>query len=50
MRFGTGPIQLRRDEQWRVELRPRDRALVTGFTAPMLRSYGYRVRPSKEGA
>ncbi len=48
MRFGTGPIRLRRDEQWRSELRPRDRALVTGVTAPMLCRYGYRLRPSKE--
>jgi hypothetical protein len=41
MRFQTGPILLRRDEEWRTGLAPADRRRVTVLTYPLLRRYGY---------
>jgi hypothetical protein len=41
IRMTTGPVTLRRDDTWRTSLRPGDRRLVTGLTAPLLRTYGY---------
>lgn len=45
MRFRSGPLSIRLDEQWRRELPPRQRAIVTGVTAPLLLRYGYRREP-----
>ena len=42
MRFATGRIRLRHDDEWRTELRPGHRWLVTTVTAPLLSAYGYR--------
>jgi hypothetical protein len=41
MRFQTGPVLLRRDEEWRTRLKPTDRRRVTALTYPLLRRYGY---------
>ncbi|HEU5161370.1 MAG TPA: sulfotransferase domain-containing protein [Streptosporangiaceae bacterium] len=41
MRFRTGPIQLRSDEEWRTRLAAADRRRVTALTYPLLRRYGY---------
>ena len=41
MRFQTGPILLRRDEEWRTRLALADRRRVTALTYPLLRRYGY---------
>ncbi|WP_273887988.1 sulfotransferase [Rubrobacter naiadicus] len=41
-RFETGTVELREDRRWQTEMSPRDRALVTALTAPLLSRYGYR--------
>lgn len=41
MRFRTGTIPLRTDEEWRTALPARDRRVVTACTAPLLAAYGY---------
>jgi hypothetical protein len=40
-RFETGDVELRPDHEWISSMRPRDRALVTALTLPLLRRYGY---------
>ena len=40
-RFETGAVELRPDHEWISNMRPRDRALVTALTLPLLRRYGY---------
>jgi hypothetical protein len=40
-RFETGAVELRPDEAWRKDMAPRDRAVVTGLTFPLLKRYGY---------
>jgi hypothetical protein len=44
-RFSTGRVELRRDDEWRSEQRPSDRAVITAITLPLLARYGYPVRP-----
>jgi Sulfotransferase family len=44
-RFETGAVELRPDREWISEMSPRDRALVTALTLPLLRRYGYPVTP-----
>ena len=41
MRFRTGPTDLRRDDEWRTALAPRDRRVVTAMSWPVLRAFGY---------
>jgi hypothetical protein len=41
MRFMTGEVPIRADEAWRDKMDPRQRMLVTAFTYPMLRRYGF---------
>lgn len=41
MRFTTGRIELRRDDEWRDAMRPARRRTVTALTLPLLRHYGY---------
>ncbi len=41
MRFRTGTLPLRLDEQWRTDLPARHRRLVAILTSPLLRAYGY---------
>lgn len=43
MRFTTGRIPLRRDDEWRDKLPAGQRRLVSSLTAPMLGRYGYRL-------
>jgi Sulfotransferase family len=40
-RFETGPVELRPDREWISAMSPRDRALVTALTLPLLKHYGY---------
>ena len=44
MRFRTGPVELRPDEEWRHGMDPGRRRLVSAITMPLLYRYGYRVR------
>lgn len=41
MRFRQGDLELREDEAWRSDMRPRDRALVTAVASPLLLRFGY---------
>jgi Sulfotransferase family len=45
VRFATGPVQLRADDEWRSRMRPRDRAVVSALTLPFLAAYRYPLRP-----
>jgi hypothetical protein len=40
-RFETGLVELRPDREWISAMSPRDRALVTALTLPLLKHYGY---------
>ena len=40
-RFETGAVELRPDQEWISSMSPRDRALVTALTLPLLKHYGY---------
>lgn len=40
-RFETGAVELRHDREWREKMEPRDRALVTALTLPLIKRYGY---------
>jgi len=42
IRFRTGRVQVRIDEEWRHRLTSRSRWLMTALTGPLLVSYGYR--------
>jgi hypothetical protein len=51
IRFDRGPVGLRIDESWKVEMRRPDRMLTTIITAPLLARYGYAgLRRSRPGA
>ncbi len=41
IRFASGPLRIRADEEWRRRLPVAQRRIVTALTAPMLRRYGY---------
>lgn len=45
MRFERGPITIKPDDEWRAQMAPRDRRLLTATTLPLLLAYGY-LRPS----
>ena len=47
-RFETGAVKLRTDREWISRMSPRDRALVTALTLPLLLRYGYPVIPKKD--
>jgi hypothetical protein len=40
-RFETGAVELRTDREWISRMSPRDKALVTALTFPLLKHYGY---------
>lgn len=40
-RFRSGPVELRRDDGWRVAMPSVDRAVVSALTLPLLLAYGY---------
>jgi hypothetical protein len=50
LRFTSGDVELRRDDAWLSEQRPFDRLLTTALAAPMLRRYGYPLRPTRPAA
>jgi Sulfotransferase family len=41
LRFRRGPAELRRDEEWRERMSPRDRLAVAVLTWPFMLGYGY---------
>lgn len=45
LRFGRNEITLRLDDAWRVQLPAGDRHIVSAITAPLLKAYGYPIRP-----
>ena len=44
-RFETGAVELRPDHEWISEMSPRDKALVTALTLPLLPRYDYPITP-----
>jgi hypothetical protein len=40
-RFETGAVELRPDREWISKMSPRNKALVTALTLPLLKHYGY---------
>jgi len=46
MRFTTGRVPLRRDDAWLTALPESQRRLVGAVCAPLLRRYGYPMRPA----
>jgi len=44
MRFVSGPVELRLDEEWRTAMSPGSRRLVSALTWPLLGRYGYLTR------
>jgi hypothetical protein len=48
-RFEVGQVDLRADERWRSAMPPRDRAVATALSVPLLAAYGYPVatRPTR---
>jgi hypothetical protein len=40
-RFDTGTVELRQDRAWQDKMKPRDKALVTAGTLPLLKRYRY---------
>lgn len=49
MRFRTGALALRRDDEWRSAMGLRDRRTVTALTAPLMHRYGYRPGGAGDG-
>lgn len=47
VRFTTGPVPIRADDEWRRALPARHRALVTTLTLPLLAHYGYPLSPAR---
>lgn len=50
MRFESGRIAIRPDLAWRRELSRPSRWMIAGLTWPLLRRYGYPLRPAPEVA
>jgi hypothetical protein len=44
MRFASGELEVRVDDEWRRRMDPRARWLATAITYPLLRRYGYAAR------
>lgn len=44
-RFRTGLVELEPDQEWVAAMRRRDRALATAVASPLLRRFGYPIRP-----
>ena len=47
-KFSAPNVVLKPDSRWEMELHPGDRFLVTLLTYPLLRRYGYAIRPRSE--
>lgn len=43
VRFKSGPVELKLDDEWRSELDPTGRRTVTALSAPLLIRYGYPI-------
>jgi hypothetical protein len=43
VRFDTGPVRLKLDDQWRTAMKPMHKLLVTMLTGLMLQRYGYSL-------
>lgn len=50
VRFRTGPMELRRDDDWREQLPAARRRLVSLLTLPLLARYGYVGRRARRSA
>ena len=48
-RLRTGEITLRLDDEWKAKMRPRDRAMVTALTAPLLPAFSLPLRSRGDG-
>jgi Sulfotransferase family len=46
-RFEKGPLRVRRDDEWRTEMRGRDAFTVSLISSPLLRRYGYPLLVSR---
>ncbi len=46
-RFVSGPTQISGDDAWRTSMPRSQRIAVTAMTAPLLRRYGYPLRPGR---
>jgi hypothetical protein len=44
-RFRTGIVSVRQDQEWKIRMSRRDRAVTSAVTLPLLHRYGYRLRP-----
>lgn len=47
MRFNRGVTVLRPDVQWKSQMTTRDRRVVTAMSFPVLRRFGYPIRPQE---
>lgn len=45
-RSETGAVRLQLDERWKKEMKPKDRAIVTSLTFPLLKNYQYTMNLS----
>ncbi len=45
VRFRSGPVELKLDDEWRRQLDRKGRRVVTALTAPLLLRYGYPIAP-----
>ncbi|HEU4916677.1 MAG TPA: sulfotransferase [Acidimicrobiia bacterium] len=45
VRFRSGPVELKLDDEWRRQLDRKGRRVVTALTAPLLLRYGYPLAP-----
>lgn len=50
VKFRTGPVRLRLDDEWQSMMGQPHRILVTGLTWPMIAAYGYLGRGRRAGA
>ena len=43
-RFSTGSVPIRLDDEWRTQMSPQSRLLVTAISSPLMSRYGYGLR------
>lgn len=48
VRFSTGSVELKLDQEWVKAQNPIDRLIATSLSLPLLPRYGYRLRPKLE--
>lgn len=49
-RFRTGPVRIKQDTAWQAHLHPRDRAIVSAISAPLLAWYRYPIAAGHQTA